>query len=202
MRFSIIIPAHNADERIGKILRIIKRQVYDRAEYEVIVICDSCEDLTDGVAETYGAKVKSVEYHRDGLTRNEGIEMAQGEYILFLDDDDWWLSDMTLQIVDDLLRMCKDPDILACGFIWRFRGYALARMYPGGPFWANVWSKVWKRSFIGDTRFTDVEMESDLHFTRAMLEKEPRIEETPFPLVYYNYMRVGSQTELAGREEK
>ena len=164
MRFSIIIPAHNAADRIAKPLRIIKNQLFEKSEYETIVICDSCKDLTEGVAMAYGARWKQVEYHRDGLTRNEGIDMAQGEYLLFLDDDDWWLSDMTLAIVDQMLKEAGEPDILACAFIWRHYGYAEARM-QNGYFWPNVWSKVWKRSFVGDTRFSDVEMESDLGFT-------------------------------------
>ena len=194
MRFSIIIPAYNAEDRITKTLQSIKRQIYDRDRFEIIVVCDSCKDLTQGVAEAFGARTKAVEYHRDGLTRNEGIDMARGKYLLFLDDDDWWMHDMTLEVVDQALRASGEPDILACGFIWKHRGYFMAERSPG-LLWPNVWSKVWKRSFVGDTRFSDEWSVSDLSFTQAMLAKNPRIVTCPFPLVYYNWMRPGSITE-------
>lgn len=198
MRFSVIIPAHNAEDRIGKAIRSIKKQRYDKAEYEIIVVCDACEDLTQGVADACGARTKAVDYHRDGLTRNEGIEMAQGDYMLFLDDDDWWMHDMTLFVVDRMLREAEEPDVIAFAFICRDGGY-IDPVMPNGALWPNVWSKVWKRSFVGDCRFSDEWSVSDLSFTRAVLEKKPRLSISPFPLVYYNYMRPGSITERAAK---
>lgn len=198
MRFSIIIPAHNAENRLHGLLSIITSQRYPREEYETIVICDSCKDKSEKVARKYGAITKSVEHHRDGLTRNEGIEMAHGDYLLFIDDDDWWLHDMTLAIVDNMLKANADPDVLACAFIWKDVGYVGAQM-QNGAFWPNVWSKVWKRSFVGDSRFSDEWSVSDLAFTKAVFEKHPHIAVSSFPLVYYNYMRPGSITETDSR---
>ena len=198
MRFSVIIPAHNADDRIGKALRSVKKQRYDKTDFEIIVICDACEDLTQGVAEAYGARTRAVNYHRDGLARNEGIEMAQGEYLLFLDDDDWWMHDMTLTAVDQMLKATNEPDVMIFGSIWKDVGYVSARM-EGGYIWPNVWSKVWKRSFVGETRFSGKYSVSDLDFTQAVLAKKPRLAESTFPLVYYNYMRPGSMTEIGRR---
>ena len=53
MKFSIIIPAHNAGSTIGKTLESVRSQ--DFKDYEVIVVCDSCEDNTEEVAKSYGA---------------------------------------------------------------------------------------------------------------------------------------------------
>ena len=200
MRFSVIIPAHNADDRIGKALRSVKRQRYDKAEYELIVICDACKDLTQGVAEAYGARTKAVDYHRDGLARNDGIEMAQGEYLLFLDDDDWWMHDMTLTAVDQMLKATNEPDVMIFGSIWKDVGYVSSRM-ENGYIWPNVWSKLWRRDFIGDTRFSDEWSVSDLGFTQAMINKRPRLVTWDMPMYYYNYMREGSITERSKRND-
>ena len=87
MRFSIIIPAHNEEKNIRKLLDSIKSQTF--TDYEVIVVCDSCEDATESIAKEYGARTLNVDYHTDGLTRNAGIDIAKGEWLLFIDADDW-----------------------------------------------------------------------------------------------------------------
>ena len=87
MKFSIIIPAYNAADRIHKALESVKSQAF--TDYELIVVCDRCTDNTQQIAESYGARTLAVNYGRDGLTRNAGINMAQGEWLLFMDDDDW-----------------------------------------------------------------------------------------------------------------
>ena len=90
-RFSIIIPAYNSANYIRKALESVKSQVF--TNYELIVVCDSCMDNTEEVAKEYTDKVIIVNNHCDGPTRNRGIEEACGDYILFMDDDDWWLHE-------------------------------------------------------------------------------------------------------------
>ena len=95
MRFSIIIPAHNSENHIRKALESIKSQTF--TDYELIVICDSCNDNTQKVAEEYGAITERVGFGRDGLTRNRGLAKAKGDWVLFMDDDDWWLHEYVLE---------------------------------------------------------------------------------------------------------
>ena len=84
--FSVIVPAHNAADRIRRGLSSIKRQTFD--DYELIVVCDSCADNTEKIAKSYGAKTYPVNFHNDGLSRSEGIDRASGEWVLFMDDDE------------------------------------------------------------------------------------------------------------------
>ena len=98
MRFSVIIPAHNAAGHIRKALDSVRSQTF--RDYELIVVCDSCTDGTQQIAREYGARTETVEYHADGMTRNRGLELAQGEWILFMDDDDWWLHEYVLEMLD------------------------------------------------------------------------------------------------------
>ena len=54
MRFSVIIPAHNAAGHIRKALDSVRSQTF--RDYELIVVCDSCTDDTQEIAEEYGAR--------------------------------------------------------------------------------------------------------------------------------------------------
>lgn len=200
-KFSIIIPAHNSAGFIEKALRSIREQTY--TDYELIVVCDACTDNTARVTMNYADRIIQTEHGRDGLARNAGIEASQGEYILFMDDDDWYLHEYALDEILRRIYFAPDAQIICFGFVWRTRGVTGPINNLGG-LWPNVWSKCWRRSFIGETRFGDEYMESDLYFTRRVLDKvtDPKreiylIDE---PLIYYNYMREGSQTELEARK--
>lgn len=198
MRFSIIIPAYNAQDRIRKALESIKSQVF--TDYELLVVCDSCKDETEQIAKEYGAKTFNVNFLCDGPTRNKGIEEAKGEYILFMDDDDWWLHEYVLTQLDEKLKNLN-PDILCFSFIFKGIKYANPKSNRGGR-WIAVWNKCWKRSFIGETRFPNIYSKSDVYFNRDMFRKNPSVVDWDMPMYYYNYMRKGSITEESRRNVK
>ncbi len=198
-KFSVIIPAHNDAGHIRKALESVRSQVLKCCDLELIVICDSCEDDTEAIAREYGAITKNVSYHRDGLSRNAGIEMASGDWILFMDSDDWWLHEYVLDQLNRL-TFIMDFDVLAFGFIWKHVGITGPER-EDGSLWPNVWSKLWYRKAIGDTRFSDEWSVSDLGFTRAMLGKKLRVAKWNQPLYYYNYMRPGSISEIEARKK-
>ena len=189
-RFSIIIPAHNAEKHIRKALDSIKEQTF--RDYELIVICDSCTDDTAQVALIYGAKVIKVDYHNDGLSRSRGLDEATGEWVLFMDDDDWWLHEYVLSQIDEKLREHNDSmDVLCFSFI--FKGYKYAKPDGNrGNHFCAVWNKCWKRSCIGSTRFPNIPSCSDLHFHTEMFAKQLQIIDWDMPMYYYNFMRPGS----------
>ena len=169
MRFSIIIPAYNAEQHIKKCLDSIEQQTF--RDYELIVVCDSCTDRTHEIAEKYtNVIVKDVNFHCDGPTRSYGINIAKGDYFLFLDDDDWWLHEYVLT--------------------------QLAKGLRGGH-WIAVWSKCWKRTFVGATRFPNVQFCSDRYFNDAMIAKGGRWIDYDLLVYYYDYKRKGSQTQRA-----
>ena len=189
-RFSIIIPAYNAEKRIRKALDSIKEQTF--RDFELIVVCDSCTDNTAQVAWTYGAKVIPVNYGNDGLSRSRGIDEAKGDWILFMDDDDWWLHEYVLWQLNEKLKEHNDSmDVLCFSFIFKGWGYAKPNGNRGNHFCA-VWNKCWKRSSIGSTRFPNIPCSSDLHFHTEMFAKQLQIIDWDMPMYYYNYLRPGS----------
>lgn len=194
MKFSIIIPAHNSSGYIRNALRSIKAQSFK--DYELIVVCDSCTDNTEAIAKNFGAKTEAVKYHCDGLTRNRGIEMATGDWILFLDDDDWWLHEFVLQQLSDKLDENPWVDILCFGFIFRHIGYAKPVRKINGYNWPACWCKCYRRTSIGDARFSDVtDGSADMQFFEQMFSKGLSILNWDMPLYYYNYWREDSISE-------
>ena len=184
-KFSIIIPAHNAEGCIRKCLDSVASQRYQG--YELIVVCDACTDKTAETAYRYGAKILEVDHHRDGLARNAGLDIARGEWVLFLDADDWWMHECVLEML--IPRLHPMVDILLFSFIWKGMGYFSQNAYRH---YVAVWNKCWRREFIGETRFTDTYRESDLEFDKAMCAKDPRCVFWDMPFYYYNYLHEGS----------
>jgi glycosyltransferase involved in cell wall biosynthesis len=201
--FSIIVPAHNSAKYIWKCLNSVKKQTFK--DYELIVVCDACTDNTSQVSINYADRVLVRNFGRDGLARNAGIEAAEGEWLLFLDDDDWWIHEYVLERLHHYATH-TDADLLPFQFIWP--NDAEGRYYwDHAKYGINIapWSKMYRRSFVGDVRFSDKERTSDEAFAYGLIEKLERGEGKYFFIhelyYYYNYMRPGSQTEVHSHEQ-
>lgn len=115
MRFSIIIPAYNAGSTIRRAIDSALRQ----PEAEVIVVNDCSTDKTGDIAQSY----HSVRYGwtdpvnlGPGIARNIGLEMAQGDWIIFLDADDELMPGALNRIWDFIQAQPIDIDLV--GFNW------------------------------------------------------------------------------------
>lgn len=197
-KFSIIIPAHNAEEHGLRAFNSIKNQTF--TDYECIVVCDACQDMTFDVAKAFGFHAVITDFGNDGLARSKGLDMARGEWVLFMDDDDWWLHEYVLEMLADRLNDLE-CDVLCFSFIWKHMGYAHPLGNRGWP-WPAVWNKVWRREFIGSTRFPNVYSVSDSYFHKDMMGKNPRLAIWDMPFYYYNYLRIGSISELTRKGEQ
>ena len=195
MKFSVIIPAFNAENRIRKALDSVKSQSF--TDYELIVICDSCLDNTEQIARDYGAITVPVEFGNDGLSRSKGIDIAKGDWIMFMDDDDWWLHEFVLEQLNKKLYEMSRVDILCFAYIFKGIGYCPPVVNNG--YWTATWNKVWKREAIGDTRFPNVYSISDKYFHEEMMSKKLNIGTWNMPMYYYNYLRPGSISQQMGR---
>ena len=189
--FSVIVPEHNAAKWMRKGLSSIRNQTFK--DYELIIICDSCEDDTAKIALNYADKLYTVRYQSCGKSRNQGLYAAKGEWILFMDDDDWWADKKAFKKIHDEIVKDDDFDVLAFGFVFGDRGDTFqheGRRYPA------IWNKAWKREFIEriGARFPEVPHSDDVGFAEATHGKA-RFRYLHEVLYYYNYMRVGSITQ-------
>lgn len=103
MRFSIIIPVYNVEAYLRDCLDSVLRQSF--SEWEAVCINDGSTDGSAAILEEFAAKdcrFKVISKANEGLSsaRNAGIEKAKGDYILFLDSDDW-LEDKALEVLSE-----------------------------------------------------------------------------------------------------
>ena len=193
--FSVIVPAHNSERYLRKCLHSVKMQTF--IDYELIVVCDACTDTTGMIAIDYADKVITTQYGMDGMARNAGIDAAEGEWILFLDDDDWWIHEYVLSELHKVAeRLGNKADMITFDFIWKGIGYISNQANRMN---IAVWSKAFRRDFVGGTRFPGIRFTSDKPFMDAICAKRPRVFTMNQLMYYYNYMRVGSQTEIYKR---
>ncbi len=108
---SIIIPTYNHAKFLGKALKSVINQTYKN--WEVIIIDNESKDETFEVINNFkNEKIKYFKIFNNGViakSRNLGIKEAKGEWIAFLDSDDWWLEDKLETCVNN---MSKNVDFI------------------------------------------------------------------------------------------
>ena len=91
-RVSLAVCCYKQKKWLNRCLRSVASQTLDRREFEVIVINDGSIDDTAGIAQSYGEKIIYLEQDNagQGAARNAGLDIATGDFIAFLDADDFW----------------------------------------------------------------------------------------------------------------
>ena len=115
-RFSIIVPAYNAEKFIEKCIKSILNQTFEN--YEIIVVNDCSTDNTKEKLKKYEDKIKVIDNKKRkcaGGARNRGIEAAIGEYIILLDSDDHFYDKTVLQKLDNIIGD-NEADAVYTGF--------------------------------------------------------------------------------------
>ena len=186
--FSVIVPEHNSADFMRKGLDSIKAQTF--TDYELIVVCDTVEDYL--IAQEYTDRAFLTNELRCGPKRNIGMYAAIGKWILFMDDDDWFMDSMVFQTIADVVGK-EDEDILAFGFYWKGHG---AHQNKPGHLYTAVWNKCWRKEFILriGARFPDWEHSDDDGFSRLTHPKAQKIAYLNQCLYFYNFLREGSLT--------
>ena len=116
---SIIIPMYNLEQYISYCLDSIVSQI--RENVEIILIDDGSKDKTKEICNSYCEKYSYIKYfYQDNagvsVARNNGLKRAIGDYILFVDGDDWIIKDTLLQIINKIKKN-REVDIFAGDFV-------------------------------------------------------------------------------------
>ena len=122
MKFSVIIPLYNKAPYIKKALETVCAQTY--LDYEIIVINDGSTDNSAIIAEEYLNDVESISYKilsqkNAGVSaaRNNGVAQTSGDYIAFLDADDWW-EPTYLERMAQLIEDYPEAGLYACNYVY------------------------------------------------------------------------------------
>ena len=106
MKYSVIIPVYNVEKYIDRCLKSIISQNYD--DLEIIVIDNGSTDSSGSICDTYASEysnisVYHIENHGVGAARNFGLSKARGEFIYFVDSDDYLVGNLFADFADKLV---------------------------------------------------------------------------------------------------
>jgi len=209
MKYSIIIPIYNVEKYLDKCLNSVLNQEYDN--FEVIMVNDGTKDNSEKIMQKYSKKdkrFKSYNKENGGLSsaRNYGLNYTTGDYLIFLDSDDYIEKDYLYKVNEvlsnnkdiDLLRIkCKkvdeDGNLISLEEGLNKSGLInIQDLFPITPF-ETAWSYIYKTSFWKENNFKYMEgkIHEDFGLTPEILMKAKKI----YYLDYYGYnyvQRIGS----------
>ena len=128
-KLSIIVPVYNVEKYINRCLSSIVNQTYENLD--IIIIDDGSPDNCGSICDEYAAKdsrIKVIHKCNEGVSiaRNIGINNATGQWITFVDSDDWIEADYYENIFDTIKD--RDVDIMySGGYIWEFEKRTITR---------------------------------------------------------------------------
>lgn len=165
---SILIPVYNTEEYLPKCLDSIVNQTY--SNLQVVIIDDGSKDASLSIAQKYAKQYPCIEvYHQENQgvasTRNNLLDKVKGDYVLFVDSDDWCELDM----VDFLINkaIANDADIVTCSVVKNDEPFVsnifLEEIWDQGKtvleflrhkiFNGSLWNKLIKTSLLHNLRF-------------------------------------------------
>lgn len=181
---SIIVPIYNAEKYLDSCIQSVLRQTY--TNWELILIDDGSTDKSGRIAEEYGFADERITVFLKknlgvSLARNQGIDEATGNYVVFLDADDELIEDCLAKTVNiaeetnaDVVagRSCENQELFQDRIIWT-GAEALENSLKDHLFTYSACAKLIRREFIGKTRFTpDIRINEDSYFVFQLLCKQ------------------------------
>lgn len=121
-KVSVIVPFYNVEKYIDKCLNSLVNQTLE--DIEIIIVNDGSKDNSETIAKEYASKYKNkiiyLKKENGGLSdaRNYAIPYATGEYIAFLDSDDYVEVNMYEQMYEKAKK--ENADIVECDFLWEY----------------------------------------------------------------------------------
>ena len=191
---SIIVPVYKTESYLRKCLDSIINQTYENLE--IILVDDGSPDNCGKICDEYAAsdsRIKVFHQKNAGLStaRNAALKIASGEYVGFVDSDDWIDADM----FEILCRGAMEykADIAICGFYYvdgsgnKFREIrekqsslygredALHHLIVDEKFTNHIWNKLYKKELFDDVHFPQGRVFEDIATTYKLFEKADRI---------------------------
>ena len=179
----IIIPVYNSLDTLGKTLDSIMKQTY----YEIadVYIIDDCSDCSyDDLLAKY--KDLRIHYHRmdvnggPGVAREKGINISNNKYIVFIDSDDYFLEEFSLEFLFNEIENYDLDYVNAQTYSEKLQGYYFND--------ADLHSKIYRREFIekNDLHFIDTRYHEDNFFNNMVIACKPRLHFIRIVLYYYS----------------
>lgn len=205
---SLIIPLYNAEKYIRRCLDSAMQQTF--SDMEIIVVNDGSEDSSLEICREYeklDSRFRVIDKENTGVSdsRNRAIDLAQGEYLQFLDSDDWLAPDATESLVYAAKKY--DCDLVIADFYRvdgavftekqhiRERGLLTREQYaeymmqePADFYYGVLWNKLYRHSIIKDYQIRmNLELRwcEDFLFNLSYIRHAKRFTAIQTPIYYY-----------------
>lgn len=172
---SIIIPFYNSERYLLRCLTSVLNQSY--SDWEAILIDDgSTDDGLQIALEFLNAdkRFKVIQQERNlgpSAARNRGMAEAKGEYLTFLDSDDWWDSDF----LERMLQSSGPYDMIRCGFKRVSGNHILYKQRPLHNWqFSTVWGCLFKSGAVKSIHFQEGYRYEDVLWTADFLMQHPK----------------------------
>ena len=200
MKLSVIVPVYKAEKTLRKCVDSLLAQTL--GDLEIILVNDGSPDGCQAILDDYAARfpdtvrTKTVENGGQGRARNFGLELAGGDWIGFVDSDDWVLPEMYEKLIAAAEK--EGADVAVCDTLECYEdgGTRLLRAWREGSALAAAGSscdKVFRRSLIGDLRFPEGLWYEDFAFSALALSRTERLARVPETLYCY---RIGHPSTM------
>lgn len=210
---SVIVPIYGVEEYLSKCIDSIINQTYKNLE--IILVDDGSPDKCPDICDAFKKKderIKVIHKKNGGLSdaRNAGLDIAHGDYLVFVDSDDWIENTM----VEHLLSTCKkyDVEMVTCAryitdgqstsavaFDGPEKVYtaeeALTEILSGKSMDVAAWDKIYARNLFAEIRFPVGENNEDIAVFYKLIELSGRVAHTGTTEYFYR-SRPGSITKL------
>jgi glycosyltransferase involved in cell wall biosynthesis len=201
---SIIVPVYNVEKYLEKCIESILRQTF--IDFELLLIDDGSTDNSGKICDEYSLKdkrIKVIHKENGGLSdaRNSGLNIALGDYIGFVDSDDWIESDMYEVLYNNLKKYNADISICKMRMI-KYDNYdsinnqtnncillnnkeAFECLFNTKYFASHACDKLYKKELIKNIRYPKGKLYEDMFTTYQVFEKTNKVVFTDY--IGYNY---------------
>lgn len=207
---SVVVPVYNVEKYLDKCVASIVNQTYKNLE--IILVDDGSTDSSPAICDEWAQKdnrIKVIHKKNGGLSsaRNAGIELASGDYLAFVDSDDYISRNMCLKLYESLLK--ENADMSICGVEKVYSdgrksefgnipdGRLTQKMFfdsmqgKCGWCWVVAWNKLYKKYIFEDLRYPDGKLYEDDFIIHKIISKTKAIAAVSDSMYYY-YQRSGS----------
>ena len=206
MKLSIIIPVYRVEATLDRCVKSVLSQHVD--DMEVLLIDDGSPDKCPQMCDEWAKKddrIRVIHQENGGLSdaRNTGIDAAKGDYLTFVDSDDY-LSSNTY---GPLLKLLDDADILEYSITNRL---ALPNHYytDMGEYWLQgqaylhtyAWNKIYKRTLFEQVRFPKGKVFEDVYTLPQLLKRAQKVKTCSKGFYHYCYNPNGITANANGEQ--
>lgn len=206
IKLTVIVPVYNVEKYLHRCIDSILNQTFK--DFELILVNDGSTDNSAQICEEYSQKdkrIKVIHKQNGGLSsaRNVGLDIAEGEYIGFVDSDDYISHNMFNELYQKIRK--HNADLAICNFLYikedelfsntyekldiveEFEGLEIInQLYQSkGTQFVVAWNKLYKKKLFNQLRYEDGFLHEDEYIIHKILYRCEKVVYSPRSMYYY-----------------